>query len=274
MSYDFVSDAKEDFFILKYNWHQAQSKPIGNVDVKDYTINILTVDTSSNYRFDNQKTYVINDQYYFRAAQINLSNNEVSFRGINWINEYPRILNGTIKLGESDLKLIQNTGHKIAMIGDSQMGWREGRYTRKWIAKELQLRFLGSQMDVFGYPYFYSIDYSSDQLNKDNLQFSDAEILILFLGLRENRKDFHENIKKFITSNQQKKIILIQGFSSEDQLSKLFNGINTDVITLNLSDYSKPVYYQEDGKHLNFEGHKKLAKELVQKLKAIGVTKN
>ena len=170
--------------------------------------------------------------------------------------------------------MIQKKGTTVAMIGDSQMGWREGKYTRKWLSEELKVHFLGNQNDIFGYPYFFSNNYSSQNLLEDNLYFVDAKIIILYLGLRENKESFYSNLRAFVDLNKGKEIILIQYSTDENSLEKMINTNANTIHSLDISKYDKTKYYFSDGKHLNYEGHKQLAKDLILKLNSIGVSKN
>lgn len=275
LSFDFIADAKQDFFILNYDWEHFKSRPIGEVRIIDYQVNILKIKLDKYYPFNNQKTYVIDNEHYFRAEKIEINDGKVNFIGVYWINEYPRNLEGTMHMSEGDLTLLQQTGTKVAMIGDSQMGWREGKYTRKWIAEKLKVHFIGDQYDVFGYPYFLSNNYNSLSILQDSLNYSDAEVIILYLDLRENAETFSRNIRKFSSLNKEKKIILIHQFSDEKTLEKTINRDDSkNVHFINITRYDKNKYFFSDQKHLNYAGHKKLVKKLISKLKSIGISEN
>ena len=97
LSYDFITDAKQDFFILNYDWEHSKSQQIGEVKILDYHVNKIVIECQLNYVFDNQKTYVFNNEYFFRAERIERTGNKVSFIGVQWINEYPRFLEGIKK---------------------------------------------------------------------------------------------------------------------------------------------------------------------------------
>ena len=276
LSFDFFTDAKKDFFVLNYNWEQANPVPICDVSVLDYQVNILTIANGTSCQFDNQKTYVVNGKHYFRAERIERTNNTFNFIGIHWINEYPRHLEDVISLGESHLNLVQQSGTKIAMIGDSQMGWREGKYTRKWIAEKLKVHFIGDRHDVFGYPYFFDTSYKSKQIPEEDLKIDSAEVIIMYLGLREDIETYTQNMRNFITRNRGKDIIIIDNALNAKAQKLIINNNSSkeNVHFINTSKYSKGKYFWSDKKHLNYEGHKKLAKELIYKLESIGISKN
>ncbi|MGB3606475.1 MAG: hypothetical protein WA775_09485 [Psychroserpens sp.] len=275
LSFDFITSAKEDFFIINYNWEHFQSRPCGKAKVIDYDINTLKIELQKPYSFDNQKTYVVNSEYYFRAERIDIKDDLVNFIGIYWINEYPRNLEGIIDLAEGDLTLLQQTGVKIAMIGDSQMGWREGKYTRKWIAEHLKVHFIGNQYDVFGYPYFFSNTYESQRILLENLKYSNAEVIILYLGLREAIEPFIRNINEFSSLNKEKQIIIISSFLEENASNQMISIYDSkNVYLISISQYDKKEYFFNDGNHLNYVGHKKLGEALISKLKLLGIDEN
>ena len=58
LSFDFIKDAKKDFFVLNYNWSQSNIKPIGNLSVVDYEVNKLT--TENKIMLSTQKTHSSN----------------------------------------------------------------------------------------------------------------------------------------------------------------------------------------------------------------------
>ncbi|WP_299098147.1 hypothetical protein [uncultured Winogradskyella sp.] len=259
-------NAKEDFFVLNYNWNQAENQEIASVKIIDYEVNRFKVYPKNALFLNNQKTYVINNKHYFRSERIETNKDTLTFIGVHWINEYPRHLQGDIQLGLSNLLLNQKEGISIAMIGDSQMGWREGKYTRKWISEKLNVRFVGNKKDVFGFPYYFENSYTSNDIFLNNLKFNDTDIVILYLGLPENREDFETNLKKFVALNEEKEIIIVHNTLVKADSSKLHY--------LNISEYNKSTYFKDDGIHLNYKGHHKLAQELIAKLILIGVEKN
>ncbi len=270
LSFDFISDRKKDFFILNYNWENLKNQTIGDVNVVDYMVKSLNIEIKDFFPVNNQNTFVINDTYYFRAVRIDRQVDQLNFIGVHWINEYPRNLNGTIKLGRSNLQLVQNSGTKITMIGDSQMGWREGKYTRKWIAEKMKVHFIGNRHDVFGYPYYFENNYTLQNVLQSNLNLDETEVVILYLGLHENPRDLHQNLKEFVTLNSEKEVIIIDSFLDDNSIESIDA---KKVHYLDISHYNKRKYFSNDGIHLNYDGHKKLTQQLIAKLKSIGVDK-
>ncbi|NRD18526.1 hypothetical protein HNV08_00585 [Winogradskyella eckloniae] len=266
MSLNFLVNAKEDFFVLNYSWNHLQNQNIGSIKILEYEVNKFKASTENTLILDNQKTYVVDNKHYFRSERIETNKDTLTFIGVHWINEYPRRLEGDIKFGLSNLVLNQKEGISIAMIGDSQMGWREGKYTRKWISEKLNVRFVGNKNDVFGFPYYFENSYTSNDIFLNNLQFNETEIVILYLGLSENREDFETNLKKFVALNEEKEIIIIH--------NTLVKAVSSKLHYINISEYNKSTYFTDDGIHLNYKGHHKLAQELIAKLILIGVEKN
>ena len=268
LTLDFVQSAKEDFFVMNYDWEYLEPKEIGLMELVDYNINSLSATSNSNVVLSNQNTYQIGLNY-FRAEKIENERSRINFVGIHWINEYPRSIPQKFLLSEVNLPLLQKKGTKVAMIGDSHMAWRNGKYTRKWISNKLNVEFIGKQLDVFGFPYFYEREINSEIFTVLDQKFNEAEVLILFVDLAHFKlKDVNINFKG--------KEIIIVDFSLSEKQNNLSNVLidNKTVKFINLSNYDREDLFVKNTNYLNYTGQYNLAEEIITKLKAVSVERN
>lgn len=268
LSIDFIRSAKDDFFFLNYDWDHLQAKEIGWLNLVDYEVNTLSATSSANLPLSNQQTYQIDSCNYFRAERIDHQAETIIFRGIHWINEYPRYVPEKFLLNEVDLPLIQKKGTKIAMIGDSQMVWREGKYTRKWIAKQLNVQFIGEQLDVFGFPYISQNTFTS--LQTDSIQkLEDTKVLILFANWKS------ENLLKLLNRFKGKNVIIVNVICvTLENSTPTKPEPNENFKIINLYDYDKELHFFEGTNYLNYSGHVRLTEDVILNLKAFGIEEN
>ena len=279
LSLDFIKHAKENFFQLNYNWdYVSLLKEYKDDKIDSLSHEYLKIRVDSNYNFNTENTYCLNNTYYFNTTNIHTHDSFIEFTGLNWINNIP---NSNVNLYSFDkvvLPIIQKGSYKVCMIGDSQISWLDGKYTRKNIHKELNdVTFVGSKKDVFGFPYEASILNSTEDILKNIDLLPEADSYILFIGAHE-KKDNTVNNLKYITDFLCRKgnlIVVLPYFNNAHKntlassISNLFTEIkdNPNIKLIHLKDIVSDKDLLKDGIHLNLSGHNILTNQLVSLLK-------
>jgi hypothetical protein len=288
---DFYLNGYKEFFQLNYDWSNKKKEHlIKNVKVDTISHNYLKIKVQTTLgqeeKFNPNYTFSLHDKFVFRSVAVDVNKNEIIFRGVFWINFLPEEKMKETSLSIIELPLIQKGDQKIMMIGDSQLTWREGKFTRKKISKKIKkVKFVGSEKDVFGYPYESKLLSNTKTLVKDIDGIEKADTYILFLGAHEqDLKNASKRLEIIIKNllRGESKLILI---SPPNYMNKTKEGVlkifektytkysnNPKVVILNLGDknnYNPQKVLAKDGIHLNTLGHEVLTNDLIQILKKL-----
>jgi len=206
----------------------------------------------------------------------------LSFRGVHWINIIPKAKNGAITLTKVKLDLNQEGEQSVCMVGDSQLTWLSGKYTRKKIAEKFEdFRFVGNHSDVFNFPYEATLLNTTDAVLKTIDGIPLADIYIVYIGAHEEGvKNTGFNLTEIIQhfTNLGSKVIWIKplGYlplnkqNTVREMNKasleLLNTKNVEIIDLSAEIKEPQNYLMEDGIHLNALGHEFLVDLLYDKL--------
>ncbi|MAM22360.1 MAG: hypothetical protein CL817_01325 [Croceibacter sp.] len=283
---DFSLSAKDDFFQLNYDWDNLKTlKTYSNISLDSLSYNYLSlnnVNDTDSIRTDD--TFSINDTYYFRSGDINISNNALIFKGVYWINSTPKSNTLVKTLSRVYLPLNIEGDTKICMIGDSQVTWQDGKETRKKILKKINdITFVGVSKDVYGISYDSDLLQTTKSLLNTLNNIPEADVYTLFIGAHEDGIDTIGNLKQIIDffNKRNNQIILIAPyFLSTPKKEILSNSIRSLYTTYENKKGIHVIYIDQvinynrallknDGIHLTKEGHTLLTKSLISILKSL-----
>ncbi len=288
---DFYLNGYKEFFQLNYNWSNKQQKQrIKNVVVDSISHNYLKIGIPTIFdqkiELNANCTFSLDEKFVFRSVSVDVDEDKIIFRGVFWINFLPERNIKETSLSVLDLPMIQKGDKTIMMIGDSQLIWREGKFTRKKISRKIKtIKFIGSEKDVFGYPYSAELFSNTETVIKDIKGIEKADTYILFLGAHEeDLKNTKQRLKVIIENLLKKgsKLILVSppNYTNKSKLEvnevfyktykKYADYSNITILNLgNRSNYEPAQVLMKDGIHLNALGHEFLTNDLIQTLKKL-----
>jgi lysophospholipase L1-like esterase len=289
LTIDFHLKSKKDFFQLNYDWKSKQVlKVIGGINLDSLSYDFVNLNLPKNKSqfeetLNSYYSFALDNRYYFRCSSIIKNGNKVAFNGVFWINEMPKKSYQPNELIIIEMPLAQNGNRTVCMLGDSYITWREGKNTRKYIAKSIpEIKFIGNNRDVFGYPYQASTLNNTDNVidHLEELPYSDT--FILFIGAHEkNPLETEENLTKiisFLLSKASNLVLVIPPAYETKEADKILRIIKSTYFRYKEYDKVKIIdlsimlsipdrYLMRDGIHLNKAGHERLAEYLIRVLK-------
>lgn len=288
LTYDFSAKEQEDFWQANYAWDSMQvKKDFGEVSVKSHSYDFIQFSQQGKKSYPKNENILqveIKDQdYYLGYSNVVKKTKSLKFVSGFWLTDQPpkKFKRATIKVVE--LPIIQNGNTTVNMIVDSQLMWRQGRGTRKWMAtSNSNIEFVGMQKDMYGYPFNGRKQNTVSKVlrHKDNIE--PADVYIVELGTHESKNDLAEtkvDFKKLITFLEKKKadaeiyVVTIPPSTkakSEKFIKELNDGIK-DLKTerVHIVDFYSILqrkgfekYIASDGIHYNEQAYKILAKHL------------
>ena len=181
------------------------------------------------------------------------------------------------------MPIIQKGKRTVCMIGDSQLNWLEGKYTRKNIFKKSRnIKFVGNYKDVFGFPYQAEILNNTKTLLDNITKVPNSDTYVLFIGAHESaRYNIEDNLNKiifFLLSKRSNLILIVPPNYTNSNLLKKEEVIkrvyleykgHPKVKIIDLSEIldSPDLFLMNDGIHLNLFGHQILTSYLIDALK-------
>lgn len=293
LGFNFFKKPSEVLFQMSYDWEKVSLiDSIGNVEIDSVSFDFLllknnfnvnpTVSTNNTYKLATSKT-----AYYFRTSDLIISDQQIMFSGVRWVNGYPEknLKSGILEI--IDLPLKQEGKKSVVTIGDSEMIWQEARDLRKKLhLKNQDLVFLGSKKDVNGFAHEASVYSTSREILNNVDKIPAAEIYILFFGAQDKeippaelKKNACQIIKNLSSRNQTKKIITISLPPSNVEAFERYNVGYNEILKECTSENEKSVviplyerlqeeteYLMPDGVHLNEKGYSILVKMLDKSL--------
>lgn len=293
LGYNFFKKPNEILFQMSYDWENVSLiDSVGNIDIDSVSFDYIsiknnfrvnpTVSTNNTYKVGTPKT-----TYYFRTSELAVSDSQIVFSGVRWINGHPEkyLKSGILEI--IDLPLKENGKKSVVTIGDSEMIWQEARDLRKKLhLKNQDLVFLGTKKDVNGFAHEASVYTTSQEIlnNIDNIPV--AEYYILFFGAQDKSTDknlLKENVCRILKNlserKQTKKIITVSlppsNIEAFEKFNTDYNEILKDCTAANEKSVIIPLYERlkdendylmEDGAHLNEKGYSILVKLLDKSL--------
>jgi len=280
LTYLFLYKPTEDFFQLNYDWDaRTVIENLGEVTVDSISHDYLAIrnDVEKAANINLQNTFLIEQggKNYFRTSNITISDNQIIFSGVKWINGMPKRQIRTANFQIIDLPVIQNGSKTITTIGDSQMLWDFGREFRKNLhLKNNDLVFLGNFKDVYGYPHEAGIYMTTRDILESLPSISSTSNYVLFFGAQDknsNMETLHKEVCEIIATlnkrEQTNKIIILNlppsPISVFNNFNLEFNEIlnrciesfeNVKIISLYDELQTRENYLTEDGVHLNANG--------------------
>lgn len=286
LSIDFYLKGEKTFFQLNYNWDAQElinEYQITKIDTISYDYLGLSIKGIPDADFNSNTTYSLDGTHYFRYTSLDKNNNRLTFKGVYWINSTPEKGEDISSISTLHLPLIQRGDHTVCMIGDSQLTWRYGRYTRKnVIAKRKKIKFIGNELDVIGYPYQATLLNNSQKIVEQLNDIPYAKTYVLFVGAHEiGVNDLEKNLKKIIShllENQSSLVLVIPPtYKNKDHLPNQLiikktylefkEHAQVKMIDLSKEITDKEEYFLPHGIHLNSLGHHVLTKSLIKNLK-------
>lgn len=293
LGYNFFKKPNEILFQMSYDWEDMSLlDSIGKVDVDSVSFDLFivknnfkvnpTVSTNNTYKLATLKT-----AYFFRTSDVIISDKNIVFSGVRWINGYPEkdLKSGILEI--IDLPLKEEGKKSVVTIGDSEMIWQEARDLRKKLhLKNQDLVFLGSKKDVNGFAHEASV-YTNSKEILDNLdKIPVAENYVLFFGAQDKETEksmLRENVCQIITKlssrDRTKKIIAISLPPSDNPTFEKYNVSFNEILKECISENNKSVliplherlkeeneYLMPDGVHMNEKGYSILVKLLDKSL--------
>jgi hypothetical protein len=286
---DFSIKGKRDFFQLNYDWNFKQTMQVVEkikIDTVSYDYLKITITSPQDYSpLNTNTTYCLNDKYYFRSTSIEKGQEQITFKGVYWINIVPKNNTQSNRLAVLNLPMIQNGSRSICMIGDSQVTWLEGKYTRRDILKKVKNgRFIGNSKDLFGYAYQAQLLNNTETILDHIGELPLADTYVLFIGAHEPIKnDIAHNIKNIVASilNKKSKLILVippnyihKSLLNTQKIIKITylqykENPHVKIIDLSSIIENPNLFLMDDGIHLNLFGHQTLTKHLIDALNNI-----
>ena len=289
LTVDFIINIREDFFQLNYDWKSKKIiKSIEGIELDTLSYSVIKLNLPGNIKQLEEKlstnySFALNDRYYFRCNSIRKIGNKIDFNGVFWINDTPKSSFRPDELSIIDMPLLQEGNWTICMLGDSQITWREGKYTRKNIVKNIRdIRFIGDNVDVFGYPHQASTLNNTHTISNHLEDLPNAETYILFVGAHEtDHLETGKNLETIVSFllNKVNHIVLVvppaRKTKKNDRVLQIIRSTylkyeeNDKVKIIDLSkELSSPdPFLMSDGIHLNRSGHERLTKLLIDALK-------
>ena len=284
---DFCIKGKNLFFQLNYNWDEVKKiQVIKNIKIDSLSYNFLRINNENVNKLIElsvNNSFSIDDKYYFRCVSIRKTDKYINFHGLYWINTIPTEFNQSSKLTILELPIIQKGKRTVCMIGDSQLNWLEGKYTRKNIFKKSRnIKFVGNYKDVFGFPYQAEILNNTKTLLDNITKVPNSDTYVLFIGAHESaRYNIEDNLNKiifFLLSKRSNLILIVPPNYTNSNLLKKEEVIkrvyleykgHPKVKIIDLSEMldSPDLFLMNDGIHLNLFGHQILTSYLIDALK-------
>lgn len=288
---DFYGRANTMFFQLNYNWDEATTiARINDVYVDSISMNYLIIKTESSIDssfLEHKFTFNIGEKHFFRAKRIKQFDDSIVFSGGFWLNSMPSQSAFYTNLEVVNLSVVQKGEIRVCMIGDSQLTYRTGKFTRKSLFLELNnIRFVGETSDLYGFPYNATTLNNTQKIIDGGINIiPQAEIYILFLGAHE--KDINkmeENLRIIVCEllNRQGEVVLVTpprytnsnklGFSESIRRLYLEYTGNRKVKIIDLYNQIEDPssYLISDGIHLNKMGHELLTDLISTRIKEYG----
>lgn len=213
LTYNFTAKLNEDFWQSNYDWsNSAEVLSLSNAELISLNYNRLELGLQQEEKIpkghhvlgvETKKT-----KYYFSYAGLHQSDHKVAFTAGFWLTGQPpsHLKDASFQL--IDLPLKQNGNLTVDMIIDSQLMWRDAQSFRKELsAKNTNIRFVGMQKDVYGFPYNGGILNSSAKTIEHVNEIKKANVYLIQLGAHEPLSDLEstvENFKTLLKSLQQK----------------------------------------------------------------------
>jgi lysophospholipase L1-like esterase len=286
LSLDFYLKGEKTFFQLNYNWDAIElinDYQITKIDTISYNYLSLASKGVPDSDFNSNYTCSLDGTHYFRYASLDKSKSHLTFRGVYWINSTPGQEENINSISTVQLPLIQKGDHTVCMIGDSQLTWQYGRYTRKdVIAKRKNIKFIGNELDVIGYPYQATLLNNSQKIVEQLSAIPTAKTYVLFIGAHEvGVNHVEKNLDTIISHllDKQASLVLVipPTYKNKDYLPNQLMIKKTylefkEHAQVKIIDLSKHITDKEecflpDGIHLNSLGHHVLTKSLIKTLK-------
>lgn len=290
LTYSFLYKSKDDFFQLNYDWGAKtiiENLGVVNLDSLSHDYVALKNDVEKVAHINLQNTFQIEQEgrNYFRASNISISESQIIFSGVKWINGMPNRQMNTADFQIINLPVIQNGSKTVTTIGDSQMLWDYGRDFRKNLhLKNTDLIFQGNFKDVYGYPHEAGIYKTTREILESLPSVSSSSNYVLFFGAHDkntNKETLHAEVCEIIATlserkKTQKVIILnlppspIQEFEAFNiAFNEILNSCvtsfeNIKIISLYDELQTRENYLIEDGVHLNANGYS-IANKLLHK---------
>ncbi len=293
LAFNFFKKPSDIFFQMSYDWENVSIlDSIGEVAVDSVSFDFLVlkndlkrtqqVSTNNSYKLITPKTV-----YYFRVSDLIMSENNIVFSGVRWINGYPEKELKTAKLEIIDLPLKEDGNKTVVTIGDSEMIWQEGRDLRKWLhLKNQDLVFLGSKKDVNGFAHEATVYATAGEILNRLDEIPTADVYVLFFGAQDKATDpallkdqVCQVISRLSSRAETKKLIAVSlppsnnpGF---EQHNSAFNNILKECTSATDKSVLIPLYdrlkeennyLMDDGVHLNQQGYSILVKLLDKSL--------
>lgn len=287
LTLDFYLKSKRYFPQLNFNWSNITIiNTFKNIQIDSLGINYLSVKNNTQIdvdRLDFQNTFSINNKYYFRCKTIKVKDDNLIFSGGYWINTLPKTISNNVTLEEIDLPLIQNGDINVCMIGDSQLTYKTGKFTRQKLYSNLKnITFVGNEKDLYAYPYCATTLNNTSNLLETFDRIPNADIYIIYLGAHEkNIELFKKNITNIINrlNNKNKRLLLVIPPKYKNPNKKgIYQAVkniyinyesNPNVEVINLSELTEESsrILLPDGIHLNKYGHQLFIEILTNQLK-------
>jgi len=287
-SIQFLWHIGDDFFQTNYNWNKKEIiKKIAAVKIDTFSYNFLRLQTKNNYNPDNRHTYEVIDQanrYYFRYEFSTINQEKISFYGLEWLAGKPDFLSASAKINEVDIPLIQNNKITAITLGDEWICTNDSKYFRRHIAHQIPINFLGTDHDVFNYPFEGKPYFSTDDIISKLKKLPPTDNLIMYFDgnwAKENPDKLVENIKRIteiLSQKQFKHIYWITLPNTDNQILNTNNQLinkhltqaNSDKIKIiNTTKILQPIATNQlqDHWHLNKSGYEKLGEYIANQIK-------
>jgi lysophospholipase L1-like esterase len=294
LGYNFFKKPNEILFQMNYDWENvALIDSIGNVDIDSISFDFFilknnlnhtsTINPNNTYKLGTPKT-----TYYFRTSERVISEDQILFSGVRWINGYPEKNLKNAILEVIDLPLKENGSKTVLTLGDSELIWQEARDIRKKLhLKNQDLKFLGSMKDINGFSHDATIYSTAQEIRQKLDKIANSETYILFFGAQDKetdktalKQDICAILNQLASRETTKKIMVVSLPPSQnesfEQYNLAYNEILKDCIGQNQKSVLIPLYDRlqqekdylwEDEVHLNEKGYSILVKLLDQALK-------
>lgn len=293
LGYNFFKKPNEILFQMSYDWENfSLIDSIGKVEIDSVSFDYLnlknnfqvnpTVSTDNTYKLGAPKT-----AYYFRSSELVISDSQIVFSGVKWINGHPEknISSGILEI--IDLPLKQTGKKTVVTIGDSEMMWMEARDLRKKLyLKNQNLVFKGSKKDVNGFAHEASVYATATEIAENLDKIPIAENYVLFFGAQDKKTEnsilkskICQILEKLALRKETKKIIVISLPPSPvkefEKYNLAYNKILEECIAENNKSVLIPLherlreetdYLIKDGVHMNEKGYSILVKLLDRSL--------
>lgn len=293
--YNFVSSEDKNFWQSNYAWNQLEViHDFGLVQILDHSYDHIKFSKTGSIAFpENEhvlKVTAHKEDYYLCYSNIVQKKESLKFVSGFWLTDQPPNKVKTAKIQIIDLPLIQDGTTTVEMIIDSQLMWHDSRNFRKWLAeKDPDLKFVGTQKDMYGFPYTGGIRNTVERTLKHKDELKKADIYMVQLGTHESKYHQDETLKNFkrlihVLNDKNKNadiyLITTPPFTNQ-QKNKRIKKLNAGFKKLagphvHIVDFYSLMQQKEgtvdiaaDGEHYKTEAYKLLSKKMIRKINEV-----